>query len=364
MTEEAKQKHWSHLVNAMAQAKEHACPRKPEACFTSDENGPQTLAAFEAYAPRIERLREFTRAAQCEERYHFSAFHQFAAEEFRLMLAAAAIARRGGRTDEAIATLQGAVRFRVAASACGRALVAAMIANAQSVQIGRVVNAWLDAYPQDASKLNATLGSALFDLEAQLQPALARATIHEFALKEQIMADMVRNGFNVLGHQTWTQRMWHRFGAFFFLRQATENDSAALATAWERWVVATPARWDEAVTQYQREVATVARPEVGLLTFLFSRNGVGKVLHAIALPSYEDIVLRTHDAVSSLRLVSVKLSALAGGNSATPAQALGAAGFNPHTDAPFAWDANTRTLSFTPKQRSPNERSTLVSVKL
>jgi hypothetical protein len=339
---------------------ENQCPYSLQACTETEEKRSATQAKLTAYAPRFERIDAFMAMPRCEEQTHFQAFSlSFSAhQEFVAMITAAWEARQS-QSDPKVWTnaLERTFSLHEKLDDCGRTLVSTMLGVARASTLSKFLSDWVDVIPSDDVILNERFGARLLRFERSLQPSLVRSIEGEFASGETVM-DSIKGTMSVFHLPTtepdWIEQISNSISAPLWQPQATRNRFARDALDRADLYRAEAPNLESVISSHQARVVDATQTQF-ILSLFTQPNPIGRVISDIALPAYSDYALRTHDAIARVRLVRVKLAALANTNKPeNPALALGEGGYNPYTNAPFDWNAQTRTLSFTPKDKPNN----------
>jgi hypothetical protein len=359
--------HWGNMPIDLGPKDQ--CPTRLEKCFDPDVQVDAIRKMVRPYEPRLARLQSYTGAAQCEEPTNILFVGEFAVPELKVMLLSASLSRQSGDIAKAKAELRSAMAFVLKQSNCGRTLVSSMIGVAQASSLIEFVNAWLDRFPGDAMLIQSEISPRLVEIENELREALVRSCEGEFAISKSVY-DATSRGFTLFEtsadfspydrvQNTITKPLW--------LSQDTQNELASQVER-RRKMFSTPGHsLDEAILD-ETAFSNAQGERAFSITSLYGRNPVGKIVSALSAGAYNDYPKRNYDGIARLRLLRVKIEALAlageGKKVDNPATVLGERGFNPHTNAPFDWNAETKTLSFTPKHPRTDGPTKLSAVKI
>jgi hypothetical protein len=359
--------HWGNMPTDLGPKDQ--CPTRLEKCFDPDVQADAVRKMVVPYLPRIARLQAYRDAGQCEEQTNMLFMGEFAVPELKVMLLSASLSRQSGDMAKANAELRSAMAFVQKQSRCGRTLVSSMIGVAQASILVEFVNAWLDRYPGDAALIRSEISPQVVEIESELREALVRSCEGEFAISKSVF-DATSSGFTSLGTSadlSLVDRVQNAITKPLWLNQDTQNEVASQSER-RRKFFATPGHLlDEAIRD--ETVFSNAQGERAFsITSLYGRNPVGKIVSALSAGAYNDYPKRNYDGIARLRLLRVKIEALAlageGKKVDNPATVLGERGFNPHTNASFDWNAETKTLSFTPKYPRADGPAKLSAVKI
>jgi hypothetical protein len=359
--------HWGNMPTDLGLKDQ--CPTRLEKCFDPDVKVDAVRKMVVPYLPRLARLQAYTDATQCEEPTNMLFMGEFAMPEFKVMLLSASLSRQSGDIAKANAELRSAMAFVQKQSRCGRTLVSSMIGVAQASTLVEFVNAWLDRYPGDAVLIRSEISPQVVDIQSELREALVRSCEGEFAISKSVF-DATSSGFTSLGTSadlSLFDRVQNAITKPLWLNQDTQNEVASQSER-RRKLFATPGHLLDEAVRGETVLATVQGERAFSITSLYGRNPVGKIVGALSVGAYNDYPKRNLDAIARLRLLRVKIEALAmateGKKLDNSATALGEPGFNPHTNAPFDWNAETKTLSFTPKSPRSDGPTKLAAVKI
>jgi hypothetical protein len=359
--------HWRNMPNVLGPKGD--CPTQVERCFREGVNITALRALVAPYEPRLARVRAYVDAPLCEDHSQIFLVGEFAIPEFKVILLLAALDRQSGDTAKAIAKLRFAVDFTRRQANCGNTLVSAMIGVAQAAILTEFLNAWLDRFPTDSALLRIETSPQVFAFETVLSEALVRSPIGEFASGKSIIdSTSAKLASPLYGEeQTVLQNVMGKLVEPLWLKQDTHNERAEQMERLAR-LFSTPGHQAERVWQAHYVVATKEADRVLYFGGFYGRNPSGKILNAITGSTYREYAFRQYDAIARLRLLRVKIEALAlaskGKKLDNPATALGEPGYNPHTNAPFDWNAETKTLSFTPKHPRTDGPTKLSALKI
>jgi hypothetical protein len=302
--------HWRNMPTVLGPKDD--CPTQLERCFREGVNVAALRALVAPYEPRLARLRAYVDAPFCEDRSQFFLVGEFAIPELKVILLLAALDRQSGDTAKAIAKLRFASDFTRRQANCGNILASAMIGVAQAAILTEFLNAWVERHPTDSTLLRSEIAPQVFAFETALSEALVRSPVGEFASGKAIIDSTSAKLASPLHSQDQTvlQNLMEKLTEPLWLKQDTHNKRAEQMEELAR-LYALPGHQAERVWQEHYAMATKDADRVLYFGGFYGRNPAGKVLNAITGSTYRDYAFRKYDGIARLRLLRVKIEALA-----------------------------------------------------
>jgi len=260
----------------------------------------------------------------------------------RLLFAQAVVDAKSGREDRALAFLAADMSLWRRVLAAGSGLIEEMIAVRMLASGLALLSEFIASPDFDVQNHQAILREMLVPLSAAERNSTSMFARESSATAYSLSA--MRDEGAQSDAISWMDRQLIKL---FFKKDASLNEYAILFTRLQALASHGPASFAPQRERMLRDSEARAEPGISWLY-----NPIGKIYVRIAYPSYPDFVARVFDLAAYVQLVRAQLEVrLANLSSSDMPQFLGSAGAetrNPYDDKPFAWNAETRSLSFEP----------------